>query len=129
MAKLNQRSTAIHGIRRVSTEILADDFVGDNFYCSQMMASLQMHFERFTTAQDTLVGNAADEQELAAHQALWDEMEALYNPSIVKLNRRMAEDEPLSVHPSHDEVAESSRSATAVAMMNLKLDPVTIPHF
>lgn len=129
MADLNQRSTAIHGIRRVSNHIMAEDFEGDHFVCAQQMTSLQMHFERFTTAHDTLVGNAADDDELATHQALWDDMEALYNPAIVKLIRMMAAEPAPSIQPSHDDSADSSRSANAVAMMNLKLDPVTIPQF
>lgn len=128
MAELNQRTTAIHGLRRVTNEVMADTFEGDVFVCQQQLASLQLHFDRFTAAQDHLVGEAVDDTELNAHQALWDEMEALYNPAVVKLNRIMAVEEPQSAPASQGGQAESIHTNVA-AMMNLKLDPVTIPQF
>lgn len=125
MADLNRRTASVTTLRRVAAETLADTYEAEFYAYQQQLASLQLHFERFTDANDSLVAAAGDADELATHQVLWDEMEALYNPSVAKLNRLMATPEAASVHTDPDESAESIRSAT----MNLKLDPVTIPQF
>lgn len=126
MAELNQRTTEVNMVRRVSAEILADGFQGDYHVYQQTLNSMQLHFDRFAAAHDILVGGAADASELTAHQTLWDEMEALYNRSLIQLNRLMAAIVPeASVQGSVPEDNES----THAMQMSLKLDPVGVPKF
>lgn len=122
MAELNQRTAAVNVLRRQSTVIMADEFAEDAFECQQRSVSIGNTYERFMNVHDQLVGQAADGEALAVHQALYDEMEDLYNAMIVKLNRRMAD---------HNETPPSDdrESTLPNAMMDLKLEPVRVPKF
>lgn len=121
MAELNQRTAAVSALRRQAAAIMDEEFQEDAFECQQRSVTVQNHFDRFTTAHDVLVGQADDDEALAAHQALWEEMEDLYNPVIVKLNRLMAH--------VNEPPASEDRDSNQNAMMDLKLEPVRVPKF
>lgn len=121
MAELNRRRSEITTLHRMTARILAEEYTGDIHTYVQELASLKVHFERFTAANDVLVDNATDDDELDAHQQLWDELEDRYNPSVAKLNRLMA---PKAEPPIVHDVSEPQPTT-----MDLKLDPITIPKF
>lgn len=84
MAELNQRTAAVNALRRQSGVIMAEAYAEDAFECQQRSASVQNHFDRFTTVHDILVGRAEDDDALALHQVLYDGMEDLYNAMIIE---------------------------------------------
>lgn len=122
MAELNQRTSAVAALRRQSTIIMAEEFAEDAFECQQRAVTIGNSYDRFMNTHEHLVGEAADDAALAVHQALYDEIEDLYNAMVVKLNRRLAgyNDTP----PSEDR-----ELALPNAMMDLKLEPVRVPKF
>lgn len=129
MADINRRNAAVGSVRRISNTILEESYNADRYELGQEQQSLQMHFERFVQAHDTLVA-AAESDELAAHMELWDNVETQYNRTMVKIRRLLA------AIVDHDDNCAGDGSVYSAAVTNgirgmtdLRLDPVTVPTF
>lgn len=113
MADLRRRSSAVASIRRMASEVLAEGYEADAFALQQHRESLEQHFMRFSTAHDALIV-AAEDSEIDAHEALWLEIEPLYNQAMAHLRR---------LHESDG--SESVRSRRCEG----KLEPLAVAKF
>lgn len=129
MAELNRRDATVTTLRRITTNILAETYINiaDRHELEQELQSIQMHFDRFMNAHDSLVALAAPE-ELDVHTQLWDVIEALFNRSVAKLRRLLS---TIEAADGDGSVHEGSLHPSQInnRMAELRLDPVSVPTF
>lgn len=128
-ANVNRQASAVTSIKRITTEVLADAYAGDQFVLQQQLQTLQRHFENLTLIHENLLGTV-QANGVDALDTLLADMETRYNGAMAKLQRMLAAIEPAVQLRNMDDGASSVSNATVHQRVpGVKLEALKIPKF